>query len=56
MDFSIIVPTLNRPDFLLRLIRYYDALHFDGRILMGDSSSVEIFEDTMQKFKKSRGV
>ena len=55
MDFSIIVPTLNRPDFLLRLIRYYDALHFEGRILIGDSSTVEIFQDTAQKIKKIKG-
>ena len=55
MDFSIIVPTMNRPDFLLRLIRYYVALHFQGNILIGDSSAVEIFEETAQKIKKIKG-
>jgi len=38
---SVIIPTLNRPDFLLRTLRYYADAKFSGRILVGDSSGPE---------------
>jgi len=46
MDVSIIIPTMNRPKLLLRLICYYSVLEFQGKILIGDSSSTEIFQET----------
>lgn len=45
MDISIIVPTMNRPKMLLRLIRYFDALGFRGKLLVGDSSDAAIFQE-----------
>lgn len=38
---SILIPTLNRPDFVLRTLRYYAAIGFDGKLLVGDSSGPE---------------
>lgn len=46
MDVSIIIPTMNRPEMLLRLIRYFDALEYQGKILIGDSSSADIFNES----------
>lgn len=45
MDISIIVPTMNRPKMLLRLIRYFDSVEFGGKILIGDSSDAAIFQE-----------
>lgn len=35
---TLLLPTLNRPDFVLRLLRYYASVQFQGRIIIGDSS------------------
>ena len=35
---SILIPTLNRPEFLYRALKYYRAAGFDGVISIGDSS------------------
>ncbi|MDK9701604.1 MAG: TIGR00180 family glycosyltransferase [Sulfuritalea sp.] len=49
MNFSLIIPTMNRPELLLRLIRYYHGLGFGGRILIGDSSEERVFMETAGK-------
>lgn len=36
---SIIVPTLNRSDYLIKMLRYFDSVGFDGHVLIGDSST-----------------
>jgi|GEM_PF-1135906 len=38
---SILIPTLNRPEFLWRALNYYLGLGFRGWIIIGDSSSPE---------------
>ena len=38
-EISILIPTLNRSGFLERTLKYYDLLKFEGKILIGDSSS-----------------
>jgi glycosyltransferase domain-containing protein len=45
MNISIIIPTMNRPKLLLRLLQYLSSLEFDGHILIGDSSSAKIFRE-----------
>jgi len=40
-NLSILIPTMNRPDFLLRALEYYCNIGFNGKILVGDSSSEE---------------
>lgn len=56
MNVSLIVPTKNRPDMLLRLIKYYRELGFRGKILIGDSSdkgiSVQIAQSLSENFSK----
>jgi len=46
MDISIIVPTMNRPGLLLRLVEYFNVLNFKGKILIGDSSDKEVYSET----------
>ncbi|GAB2182046.1 hypothetical protein DLREEDagrD3_22690 [Denitratisoma sp. agr-D3] len=55
MDLSIIIPTMNRPDLLLRLLGYYFAVGFDGCILVGDSSSEALFMQASRDMEKFRG-
>lgn len=38
---TVLVPTKNRSDFVLRLLHYYRSLKFRGSILVGDSSDPE---------------
>lgn len=35
---TLLIPTMNRSDFLIRLLRYYRDIGFQGRICVGDSS------------------
>ncbi len=55
MDVSIIIPTMNRPKLLLRLIHYYGSLEFRGKILIGDSSNAEIFQETASALENYKG-
>lgn len=43
---TIMIPTLNRFDFLKRAMHYYKSVGFAGYILIGDSSNTEIVEKT----------
>lgn len=38
---TLLVPTMNRPEFVARLLRYYASVRFTGRIAIGDSSGPE---------------
>jgi glycosyltransferase domain-containing protein len=35
---TIIIPTLNRSDFILKMLRAFNATNFGGKIIIGDSS------------------
>jgi len=37
-NISIFTPTKNRPEFVARLLKYYQAIDFQGPVLIGDSS------------------
>src|SRR3989344_3519195 len=55
MEASIIIPTMNRPKLLLRLIHYFDLLEFRGKILIGDSSNAEIFQEAASALENYQG-
>lgn len=38
---GILIPTLNRPDFVARALRYYESSDFQGTIYLADSSDTE---------------
>ena len=42
MNITLIVPTMNRPRLLLRLVYYYYSPGFGGKILIGDSPVEDI--------------
>lgn len=46
MDVTLLVPTLNRSEYLIRLLTYYSYTKFDGRIIIGDSSDAYHLERT----------
>ena len=39
MKCTIIIPTYNRPDYLKRLLSYYDSRNVEYKIIIADSSS-----------------
>jgi len=43
---TLLVPTMNRSDFLIRMLRYYEKVSFEGCICIGDSSNSEHVERT----------
>ena len=43
---SILIPTLNRSDFLIRALHYYSKVGFKGCICIGDSSNVQHVKKT----------
>ena len=48
---TLLVPTMNRPEFVARLLRYYAGQGFTGRIAIGDSSRPEHAERTREAIR-----
>lgn len=56
MDITLFIPTYNRPDFLLRALRYYQSVNFRGKISIGDSSdafSAKQIKNSLSQFSDS---
>lgn len=51
---TLLIPTMNRPEFLIRLMRYYRTLGFQGYICIGDSSDTRRLEQTRQALEEFR--
>lgn len=47
MDLTILIPTMNRHEFLRRVIDYYKLMKFDGCLIIGDSSEGECLQKNM---------
>ena len=52
MDITLLIPTLNRSDHLIRLLQYYRDLEFRGRISIGDSSDEHHKQRAKETVKK----
>ena len=52
MNISIMIPTKNRPNFILRLLEYYSKSEFKGYILIGDASDKHLFIETKNNILK----
>ncbi|HAS90241.1 MAG TPA: hypothetical protein DCS48_13200 [Desulfovibrio sp.] len=53
---TIVTPTMNRPDFIVRYLQYYSKTGFSGDIIIGDSSDDENrkkVEDAVKKYGKN---
>lgn len=59
MDITLFIPTYNRPEFLLRALRYYHSVNFRGKISIGDSSDEAIakrIRDSLSQFANSLDI
>lgn len=52
---SLLIPTMNRSEFVVRLLNYYDSLKFKYYIFIGDSSNTEEFDRTNKVVKALKG-
>lgn len=52
---TLIIPTKNRPEFLIPLLRYYADSGFKGKILIGESSDSSYLEKNAQGIEALRG-
>jgi glycosyltransferase domain-containing protein len=53
---TLLIPTMNRPEFVARLLRYYASVRFPGRISIGDSSAPEGITAAREAVESFRGV
>ena len=56
---SLLIPTLNRPAFINRLLNYYSHNYFEGNILIGDSSKDNNLTkniNTIKSFEKKLNI
>ena len=53
---TLLVPTMNRSEFVIRLLRYYAQFRFGGRIAIGDSSDAEHVGRTRAAIAALRGT
>ena len=54
MDLTIVIPTLNRPSYVEKILRYYEKQNFKGCVIIIDSSIGKDFKLTSNKVKISR--
>lgn len=52
---TIVIPTMNRADFLRRLLHYFVGANFQGWIFIGDSSSEAQMDETKKTIKSLGG-
>jgi glycosyltransferase domain-containing protein len=53
---TLLIPTLNRPEFVIRLLRYYAEVGFTGRIAVGDSSDAAGVRLTRAEVERLKGA
>ena len=56
MKVAILIPTLNRPEFVKRTVLYYDSLKSNHPIYIGDASDTEISRSTLSFLKGINNV
>jgi glycosyltransferase domain-containing protein len=59
MDVTILIPTLNRSEYILRILEFYKKSFFTGQILILDSSTNEegvINKENIKKFSKNLDI
>ena len=56
MTVAILIPTINRPEFIKRTVLYYDSLKSNHPIYIGDSSDAEISRSTLSFLKGINNV
>ena len=56
MKVAILIPTLNRPSFIKRIVLYYDSIKNQHPIYIGDASNTEQSNKVSNFLKKVRNV
>jgi len=56
MKVAILIPTINRPEFVMRTVLYYDSLKSNHQIYIGDASDAEISRSTLSFLKGINNV
>ena len=51
---SLVVPTINRSDFIIKYLFYLNSMNFNGQILLGDSSDKFHFDETSNFIFKNK--
>ena len=54
MDITIIIPTKNRYEYIKKLICYYDNIRFSGKLIIVDSSEVEVLNKTKELISQKK--
>ena len=55
-DLTIVVPTKNRPLWLLRVFKYYSEYNFQGKILIADSSDERLLSQIKKQVHKFQNL
>lgn len=55
-DFTLIIPTYNRYDFLLRLLKFYKSYNFPFKIIVLDSTSDQLRPPALQELLDHKAV
>jgi glycosyltransferase domain-containing protein len=53
---TLLIPTMNRPEFVARLLRYYASVGYKGRVSIGDSSGPEGVSAALAAVKSVAGA
>ena len=56
MDLTILIPTKNRTPFIKKILAYYNAYNFKGKIIFIDSSDEKIFLINQREQKKFKNL
>ncbi len=50
---SLVIPTIDRPDFIQKYLQFLDLQGFQGEVLIGDSSALDLFNETSNFINKN---
>ena len=50
---SLVIPTINRPDFIMKYLQFLELQGFQGELLIGDSSTLDLFHETSSFIRKN---
>ena len=56
MKVAILIPTMNRPDFIERTVAYYDSLNSPHPIYIGDASDLDRSVKTIKLLKRFKNI
>ena len=52
--FSLVIPSINRPNFLKQYVDFLEYQNFDGEVIIGDSSNDENYKIFEEYYKSKK--